>query len=140
MARTFSLSVVAPDRSILDDEPVTSLVAPGTEGYFGVMAGHTPLIAALRPGLLEYVDAATGSRSFVAVGGGFVEVTPTKVTVLADDAERTQDIDVAQAEAEVEEARRALRGESSVLTTEEATGALDRAMNRLRAARMAQRG
>jgi F-type H+-transporting ATPase subunit epsilon len=139
MAKTFTLSVVAPDRSILDEEPVTSLIAPGVEGYFGVMAGHTPLIASLRPGLIEFLTAEN-QRQFVAVGGGFVEVTHTKVTVLADSAERTEEIDLAEAEAELEEARRALRGESSELTTDEATTALERAMTRVRAARMAQRG
>lgn len=134
MAREFNLSVVAPDRSVVD-EPVVNVVAPGTDGYFGVMAGHEPLIAALRPGLLEFTDGRN-QRHFVAVGGGFAEISEGRVTILADDAQRAQDIDLNRAEEDVERARRALRGESSDMTTEEAMVELDRAMNRLKAARV----
>jgi F-type H+-transporting ATPase subunit epsilon len=133
MPREFQLSVVAPDKSIVE-EPATSLVAPGTEGYFGVMAGHVPLIAALRPGLLEYADLS-GTRHFVYIGGGFAEVTGDRVTVLADEAERAANIDLAEAERSLEEARRALRGESTTLTAESAVQEVERAMNRIRAAR-----
>lgn len=63
MASDFHLSVVAPDKSVVE-EVVRSLVAPGAEGYFGIMAGHIPMVAALRPGLLEYTDHA-GTRHFV---------------------------------------------------------------------------
>jgi F-type H+-transporting ATPase subunit epsilon len=133
MPREFHLSVVAPDKSVVE-EPATSLVAPGTEGYFGVMAGHVPLIAALRSGLLEYADQG-GNRHFIYIGGGFVEVTPDKVTVLADEAEVASKIDLAEAERSLEEARRALRGESTTLTSEQAVQEVERAMNRIRAAR-----
>jgi F-type H+-transporting ATPase subunit epsilon len=133
MPREFHLSVVAPDKSVAE-ESATSLVAPGTEGYFGVMAGHVPLIAALRPGLLEYADQS-GNRHFIYVGGGFVEVTPDKVTVLADEAEKASNIDLAEAERSLEEARRALRGESTTLNAEQAVQEVERAMNRIRAAR-----
>ena len=68
MAREFHLSVVAPDKSVVEEQ-ATSMVVPGTEGYFGVMAGHVPLIAALRPGLLEFADKV-GTRHFVYIGGG----------------------------------------------------------------------
>jgi len=136
MAREFALSVVAPDRAVAD-VTATSLVAPGSEGYFGVQAGHLPLIAALRPGMIEYADA-TGNRHFVYIGGGFIEVQGDRVTVLADEAQRASEIDVAQAERQVEEARRALRGEASTINSENAVEELDRAMNRLRAARSAR--
>ncbi|MGV3617657.1 MAG: ATP synthase F1 subunit epsilon [Fimbriimonas sp.] len=136
MAREFHLSVVAPDKSVVE-EAATSLVAPGNEGYFGVMAGHVPLIAALRPGLLEFADKV-GTRHFVYIGGGFVEVTPERVTVLADEAERASNIDLASAERSLEEARRALRGESSTLSAEDAVQEVERAMTRIRAARSAR--
>lgn len=136
MAHEFSLSVVAPDRSVVEDT-VTSVVAPGTEGYFGVMAGHVPLIAALRPGILEYLDASN-QRHFVYTGGGFAEVTGSRVTILADEAMRAQDIDVTDAEQRLEGARKSLRGETSALATEEAVLELDRAIQRLRAARIAR--
>lgn len=128
--------MVAPDKSVAE-ESATSLIAPGTEGYFGVMAGHVPQIVALQPGLLEYADAA-GTRHFIYVGGGFIEVTPERVTVLADEAEVASKIDLASAEASLEEARKALRGEVSKLTNEEAVLEVERAMNRIRAARSAR--
>jgi F-type H+-transporting ATPase subunit epsilon len=136
MARAFHLSIVAPDRSVVETE-VHSVIAPGLDGYFGVMAGHQPLIAALRPGILEYLDTAN-NRRYVAVGGGFAEVTGEHVTVLADDAVPSHEIDLAKAEEDLEEARRALRGEPSRYSNEQAVDALERAMNRVRAARTAR--
>ena len=61
MAKEFALSIVAPDREVVA-ENVTSVVAPGSSGYFGVMAGHLPLVAALKPGLLEYLDPQNQRR------------------------------------------------------------------------------
>lgn len=133
MAKEFLLSVVAPDKSVVE-EPVTSVIAPGTEGYFGVLAGHTPLIAALKPGLVEYLDASN-QRHFIYIGGGFAEVRDGRVTVLADEAARAQEIDLADAERRLEEARRSLRGDDGGLTQEEALVEIDRAMSRIRAAR-----
>jgi F-type H+-transporting ATPase subunit epsilon len=133
MPREFNLSVVAPDKSVVD-ERVTSVVAPGSEGYFGVMAGHLPLIAALNPGLLEYVDA-NNQRNYVYLGGGFAEVSGERMTVLADEADRARDIDLATAERNLEEARKALRGEPSEFTSDQAVVEIDRALNRIRAAR-----
>jgi F-type H+-transporting ATPase subunit epsilon len=136
MATDFNLSIVAPDRSVLD-EPVSSVISPGSEGYFGVLAGHVPFIAALRPGIVEY---ATASQTFhVAVSGGFAEVTPDKVTILADAAERATEIDLQRAEQALENARKALRGEDSSQTSAEAIQALERAMNRVRAGQIARK-
>lgn len=134
MAREFSLSIVAPDRQILD-EPVQTVVVPGSEGYFGVLAGHIPLLAALKPGFIEYMDSSN-QRHFVAVDGGFAEVTPERVSILADAAERAQDIDVAKAEAELERARNALLGGDSTMNTEQAVAEIEKAMNRLKVAKM----
>lgn len=134
MARDFALSVVAPDRSVVE-ERATNVVAPGLEGYFGVWAGHEPVIAAIRTGILEYTDS-TGNRHYVAIGGGFAEITPDHVTILADKGEKATEIDVSQAERQLEDARRALRGESTGLSKEQATEELDLAVNRIKAARM----
>ena len=133
MASELLLAVVAPDRSVVE-EPVQSVTLPGTEGYFGVMSGHMPFIAALKPGLLEYVDK-NNQRHYVALSGGFAEVTGVKVTVLADAAERAKEIDLARAERALEQARKSLRGEVSGTTNEEATAELERAMNRIRTAK-----
>jgi F-type H+-transporting ATPase subunit epsilon len=73
MPRPFQLSVVSPERTVFDDQ-VTSVIAPGVEGYLGVMAGHEPQIVALKPGLVEYEDK-NGQRTFVATMGGFMEIS-----------------------------------------------------------------
>lgn len=129
----FRLSVVAPDRTVVEEE-VQSLVAPGHDGYLGVMKGHIPLIVALKPGLLEYRDL-NGERETVAIGGGFMEVDGEHVTVLADQAERARDIDLRQAEEMLDRARRALRGEDSSMTSDEAAKEIEIALNRIKAAR-----
>src|SRR5579871_1627191 len=134
MAAEFTLSVVAPDREVLD-QPVTMAIAPGVQGYFGVLAGHEPLVAALKPGLLEYTDT-TGTRHYVSISGGFVEVTAKRMTVLADAAERAQDVDAKRAEEALDRARRVLRGESGEMTQPEAVEAIERASARLRASKV----
>ena len=137
MPTPFHLSVVAPDRSVVE-ETVASVVAPGEEGYFGVQAGHVPMIAALKPGILEYVDP-NNQRRYVYMGGGFAEVASDRVTILADEAQHSDEIDAAKAEVHLEEARKAMRGEESSMTQEEAVVEVDRAINRMKAARLAGR-
>lgn len=134
MASTFRLSVVAPDRTVVEQD-VLSLIVPGVEGYLGMQAGHQPMIVALKTGLLEFRDAQT-QQHFVAVSGGFVEVDAHKVIVIADSAQRAQDIDIKEAEMALERARKALRGEDSTMSTEEAAAELERAMNRIKTARL----
>jgi F-type H+-transporting ATPase subunit epsilon len=136
MPTQFLLSVVAPDQSVVE-EKVDSIVAPGTEGYFGVWAGHVPIISALRPGLVEYQDAST-NRHYIYVGGGFAEIQPDRVTIIADEAERATDIDIARAEAHLEEARKALRGEDSTVDSMDAVLEVERAVSRIKAARAAR--
>ena len=135
MPKDFALNVVAPDRSVVEDR-ASSIVAPGISGYFGVWAGHEPLISAISPGVLEYDEPGTGNRHYVAIGGGFAEIMPDRVTILADTAEKATEIDISEAERMLEEARKALRGEVSTLSKEHATIELDRAVNRIKAARM----
>jgi F-type H+-transporting ATPase subunit epsilon len=135
MAKEFTLSVVAPDRSLVEEQ-VVSVIVPGSEGYFGILAGHVPLIASLRAGLVEFEDL-DGQRHYVTVSGGFAEVGAGGINILADAAERATEIDVTRAERALESARMALRGEVSGVTSEEATAELERAMNRIRAAKMA---
>lgn len=134
MSAAFSLSVVAPDRKVVETS-VTSVVAPGSEGYLGVQSGHIPMIVALKPGLLEYKDT-NSQQHYVALDGGFMEITGNTVIVIAEGASVAGEIDLKAAEAELEEARKALRGESSSLTSDQAAEAMDRAMNRIKAARL----
>ncbi len=133
MASSFKLSIVAPDRTVFEDM-VTAVVAPGHEGYLGVLAHHEPMIVALRTGILEYVDM-DDQRNHVWIGGGFLEVSQNEVIVLAEGAERSTDIDVERAQKALDEARRALRGEVSGVTREAAASELERAMTRIKVAR-----
>jgi F-type H+-transporting ATPase subunit epsilon len=89
------LEVVTPDRSLIREE-VDEVVLPGSEGYFGVLPGHTPLLSTLKVGELWYRQGQ--EKHFLAIAFGFVEVLPESVTVLAQIGERAQDIDVQRAE------------------------------------------
>ncbi|MDA1185029.1 MAG: F0F1 ATP synthase subunit epsilon [Acidobacteria bacterium] len=90
------LEIVTPDRSLVHEE-VDEVQLPGAEGYLGVLPGHTPLLATLGVGELWYrVEQET---HYLAIASGFGEVLPDSVTVLAQIAERAQDIDVGRAEA-----------------------------------------
>jgi len=133
MAKEFTLSVVAPDRTVFEDS-VESTVLPGVNGYLGVMADHEPMIVALRPGVLEYRDRGN-QRHHVSIDGGFAEVGSGRVIVLADNARRASEIDVAETERLLDIARRTLRGEATEMTTEEAENQVELALARLRAAR-----
>ncbi|HEY3783143.1 MAG TPA: ATP synthase F1 subunit epsilon [Fimbriimonadaceae bacterium] len=134
MASELTLSVVAPDRLVLE-ETVQSVILPGSQGYLGVMQGHEPTITSLKTGYLEYQDK-NSQRHYVAVGGGFAEILPGKVSVLADSADRRHEIDVAKAEAELEKARAAMRGDSTSMNREQAVLELDKAMNLIKVAKM----
>lgn len=129
--RNFDLSVVAPDRSVVETS-ITSVILPGLDGYFGVMGGHAPLISALKPGIIEYIE--NNQRELMVVGGGFCEVTGERVTILADSAEFAHELDSKKEAAALEEARKALRGEASSLSSEQATLEIERAVERLKLA------
>ena len=90
------LEIVTPDRLLVRAE-VDEAQLPGAEGYFGVLPGHTPMLASLSVGELWY--RVGQERTYLAIAFGFVEVLPDRVTVLAQIAEQPDDIDVARAEA-----------------------------------------
>jgi F-type H+-transporting ATPase subunit epsilon len=90
-----TLEIVTPDRALVSEE-VDEVQLPGSEGYFGVLPGHTPLLATLQVGELWYRIGQ--EKHFLMIAFGFVEVVPDRVTVLAQVAERPQDIDVSRAE------------------------------------------
>lgn len=133
MASTFQLSVVAPDRSVVETETASSVVAPGVLGYFGVLGNHVPMVAALRAGVVEYIDGI--DRHYIAIGGGFCEISNGKVTILADSADKADEIVVAQEEQKLELAMRTMRGEDTSMTQDEARAALDQAMAKIKAAK-----
>ena len=103
-ARSFSVDIVTPDRMVLSDQAV-SLVATGVEGSFGILVNHAPMLAELAPGELHYRRESSNETVRLAVGGGFLQVTDNKVSVLADTAERASEIDVDRARRAREAAR-----------------------------------
>ena len=93
MAEKIHFDLVSPERMLLSED-VDMVTLPGAEGYFGVLAGHAPVISTLRPGVIEVTGGATpGLRLFVR--GGFAEVDAKKVIVLAEEAIPMSDFDVA---------------------------------------------
>ena len=91
-----TLEIVTPEKAIVNEQ-VDEVQLPGSEGYFGVLPGHTPLLSTLHVGELWYRIGQ--DKHYLAVSFGFVEVLPDRVTVLAQLAERPEDIDVPRAEA-----------------------------------------
>jgi F-type H+-transporting ATPase subunit epsilon len=109
--RKFELELVSPERLLLS-EPVDMAVIPGSEGDFGVLAGHSLLISTLRPGVIEVWQGETVvNRLFVV--GGFAEVTDMRCTVLADEAVPVDEINAAEAQAAFEQARDALAADET---------------------------
>src|SRR4051794_23037923 len=93
---SIELQIVTPDRLILKEQ-VDEVEIPGSEGYFGVLPGHTPLLASLAVGELWYRKGQEKTYLFLAFG--FAEVLPDRVTILANLAERVDEIDLERAEA-----------------------------------------
>ena len=90
-----TLEIVTPDRALLREE-VDEVVVPGSQGEFGVLPGHTPMLSTLQIGELWYRQGP--EKHYLAIAFGFVEVLPDRVTVLAQVGERAQEIDVQRAE------------------------------------------
>lgn len=106
MPDPFTFDLVSPEKLLLSED-VEMVVVPGSEGDFGVLIGHAPLISALRPGVIDtYTGTKVEKRIFVA--GGFAEVTGERCTVLAEEAMPIEDIDPAEADARIASAREAL--------------------------------
>lgn len=99
MADKIHFDLVSPEQMLLSED-VTMVTLPGTEGYFGVLAGHAPVISTLRPGVIEVKDGESGDMR-IFVRGGFAEVDPTKVVVLAEEAIPLADFDVEALEARI---------------------------------------
>jgi len=102
MADPLHFDLVSPERLLVSAE-VESVVVPGSEGYFTVLAHHAPLMATLKPGLVEVKDLAGAVRKFF-VRGGFADVTPTGLTLLADQAIPLEDLDAAALDQEIRNA------------------------------------
>jgi F-type H+-transporting ATPase subunit epsilon len=97
---TFQFDLVSPDHLVFS-QPVVQVDVPGSEGDFGVLAGHAPYVAVLKPGIL--VVHAEGQRRLFVVSGGFAEVSGDRLTVLADMATRLEEFDTAQLATEIKD-------------------------------------
>ncbi len=122
------LTIVTPERAVVH-ETVDEVQIPGAEGYFGVLPGHAPLFSELRIGEVSY---RRGNKwAFLAVAWGFVEVRPSQVRVLAETAERAQEIDLERAKRAKERAEKLLVKNSDDVDYERALIALERAVLRI---------
>ncbi len=135
MAGKLLLEVVTPDRLLLSQE-VDEVIAPGTNGEFGVLPGHCHFLSTLRIGELRYrVGELT---SFMSVLWGFAEVTPKKVTILAEIAEKAEDIDPTRAKEAVAKAEERLQRGGLPSEVEEAKVSLEKARLRQKMAERAR--
>ena len=125
---SIKLDVVTAERVVFSDE-VDVIVAPGIEGQLGVLPHHAPLMTILKPG--ELLVRKDGEEFSLVITGGFLEVRPDRVIVLADAAERVEEIDIARAEEAKRRAQEQLRERPSEVDTARAQAALLRALARL---------
>lgn len=123
------LEIVTPDKLVLSQD-VDYVGAPGLLGEFGVMANHIPFLSALGIGSLMY--KAGGKANYVFVSGGFAEVSGNKVTILAEVAERPEDIDVERAKKAQERAKQRLDREREKVDFARAQAAMQRAIYRMK--------
>ena len=132
---SLQLNVVTPDR-LLVDEKVDEVIVPGSEGYFGVLPGHTPLLAALQVGQLTYRQGR--EEHILMIAFGFAEVLPDRVTILARIAEKPEDIDVNRAETAKRRAEERLAHPTVDMDAERARISLMKALIRLQVASRAR--
>lgn len=133
---TIRLEVVTPERTVLEED-ADIVVARGADGDIGVLHGHEPLITPLATGELMY--RTDGEERHLAISGGFLEVRPDKVVVLADVAERSEEIDRERAEEARQRAEAALAENRGTQLEAEAAASLQKALLRLRVAQQRRR-
>ena len=134
MAGNIKLEVVTPDKAVVSED-VQIVMAPGSLGEFGVLIGHTPFLTTLKTGIIRYTDAQ-GTEQYVFVNGGFAEALPDKVTVLAESAERSSEVDLERAKAALERSEKRLAADRSRenIDFNRASASLERATVRIRLA------
>ena len=131
MADTFQLEIVTPEKKVVETA-AEEVQIPGKNGYLGILPGHAPLITELSVGEITFRENATEQR--LAVAWGFAEVLPTKVTILAETAERPSEIDVERARKAKERAEQRLTSGDTTVDVDRALDALHRAEARLEVA------
>jgi len=129
------LQIVSADRSLVNEQ-VDEVEIPGADGYFGVLPGHTPLLALLGMGQLWYRQGQ--EKHYLALAFGFAEVQPDRVTILAQIAERADEIDIPRAEAAKRRAEERLAKPTADIDFERARVALLKSLHRLQVASRAR--
>lgn len=133
---TIRVEVVTAERMVFTDD-VDIVVAPGVQGELGILPHHAPLMTTLAPG--ELLIRKGGQEFSLAISGGFLEVRPDRVIVLADAAERAEEIDIARAEAAKERAQKRLHERPPGLDEARTEAAMRRALARLKVAEKRKR-
>lgn len=128
MSKSIKLEIVTPDRLVLSED-VDYVGAPGIEGEFGVLPNHIPFLSALGVGSLQFKK--DGKRYFVFVAGGFAEVLPHKVTILAEISEKAEEIDLERAKRARERAEERMRQVQDNIEFARAKAQMARALARL---------
>src|SRR5438105_12182919 len=136
MADTFDLEVATPERLVIR-EAATEAQIPAKNGYIGVLPGHAPLLSELGTGYASYVSE--GQKFYLAMHGGFVEVLPDKVRVLATAVEKAEEIDVQRAEEALRKAQEQLSDANLGVDPAVALEAMFRAQARIEAAAQARK-
>jgi F-type H+-transporting ATPase subunit epsilon len=131
MSDSFQLEIVTPEKKVVD-EKAEEVQIPGKNGYLGVLAGHAPLITELAVGEIKIRNGAEEER--LAVAWGFAEVLPDKVTILAETAERPDEIDVDRARKAKDRAEKRLTSGDPNVDVERALNAMHKAETRLEVA------
>ena len=126
------LEIVAPSRQVVRSERVDEVIAPGSEGEFGVLPGHTPFLATLKVGMLSYREGTEWHH--LAVEWGYAEVGPDRIVILAEGADRAADIDLSEARIEKDRVEKLLGEKLSDKDYEKARIDLMRAMIRIQVA------
>lgn len=129
---TMTLQIISPERTVLTDVATDAVVVPVTDGSMGILYNHAPMVTNLRVGVLRYKQGGAYKR--VAIGGGFLELSHNRITILADSAESGDTIDVLRAQEARKRAEARLRERAHGVDRARAEAALQRAMIRLKAA------
>ncbi len=135
MAR-FRLEIVTAERMVFSDD-VTALIAWGVEGQLGILPHHAPLMTMLQPG--DLMIRKDREEEYLALSGGFLEVRPDKVIILADACERADEIDVARAEEAKKRAQETMKAAPLTVDAASAEAALRRSLARLKVAERKRR-
>lgn len=130
------VDIVTAERVVYSEE-VDIVIAPGTEGELGILPNHAPLMTTLQPG--ELVMRKAGEEYSLAISGGFMEVRPDRIIVLADATERADEIDLARAEAAKQKAKERITKHEPGIDTAQVEASLRRALARIRVAEKRRR-